>query len=368
MIGREYDAYQTLDYGMNRQSIEALSENLTADYPGLAQISQNGCTTCQYDMFISNQGGVGIQIVQVYINTTVAGAEGCASPPPTGNIGPCVLSPGSSLNSPEDFTFNENDAYLNSGEFNHTVRFWLPLSLPNSGVQGPSSPANTIWIVTARGRVFIFQFPFAANPLSIPGFTPNLVRGDTKVAWYGLMGSSQTSCHAETPEQRTGPSGVGPLYFVNPWIDPQIIQTAAKKNGPSEFIYVYVRLNNTSGGPLTLGEGTMILEDANSGNNQKLYFAGGPYVGMYYPVDATTLTGNATVDALRPGVPGRNGTFIALFQLATYDQSLFSNTPPAGTLFVGSVAINNQMKDSSYSTFLAFTDGIYARPCTVYTP
>lgn len=371
VIGKEYDVYQNVSDAMNQKNIERLSENLTAVYPGLIQISPNGCTSCLYDMLVSNQAGVGIQIVQLYINTTVAETQGCTLPPPAGNMGPCVLNPAPSPNLPENFAFNQNDAYINTGEFNHTVHFWLPYSLPNSGVQGPSSPANTIWIVTARGRIFTFQFPFAANPLAIPGFTPNLVRGNTKIAWYGPSGSSQISCHTETPENRLGPSGVGTLYFVNPWTESQIIQSAAKKNYPSEFIYVYVRLNNTSGGSLTLGEGTIILEDANSGSNQKLYFAGGPYVGMFYPVNSTALTGNATVDPLKPGVPtGRNGTFIALFQLSTYDQSLFSGggVVPDGTVFVGSVAINNQATGSTYSTFLAFTDGIYVRPCTSYSP
>jgi len=370
MIGKQYDTYQGLNYGMNQEDINRFSENLTAVYPGLIQISPSPCTTCQYDMLVSNQGGMAIQIVQLYINTTFAGTAGCTFAPPIGNIGQCILNPVPPSNSPANFMFSQNDAYINAGEFNHTVGFWLPFSLPNSGLQGPSSPANTVWIVTARGRVFTFQFPFAANALAIPGFTPNLIRGNSKIAWYGSAGTSQTSCHSESSEVRSVPGSVGNLYFLNPWTDPSIIEAAAKKSSPSEFIYVYVRLNNTSGGPLTVSQGTIILENADSGSNQKMYFAGGPYVGAYYPVTSTILTpGTVTIDPLNPGATGgKNGTFIALFQLTTYDQSLFSGVVPAGSIFVGTVAINNQAEDSTYSTLLAFTDGIYARPCTTYSP
>ncbi len=375
LIGRQYDIYENLNYGMNQQNIDRLSENLTAVYPGLIQISPSLCTVCQYDMLLSNQGGVAIQIVQVYINTTIGGAAGCTFAPPTGNIGPCALGPAPLANLPANFRFSQSDSYLNAGEFNHTVRFWLPFNLPNSGLQGPSSPANTLWIVTSRGRIFNFQFPFAANPLAIPGFVPNLIRGDTKIAWCTSsncslpVDSSQSStCHAEAPEPRSGPSSVGTLYFVNPWVDPTIIQNAAASS-PSELIYVYVRLNNTSGGTLQVSHGTIILEAADSGSNSKMYFIGGPYVGAYYPVTSPTLSATATIDPLNPNAAsGMNGTFIALFQLATYDQSLSSGGVPNGAIFVGSIAINNAAPGIGYSSLLGFTAGLYARPCATFTP
>ena len=371
VVGSEYDSYETQNSKMNQQSIDRLSENITAVYPGIILTSSEGCTSCEYDMVLSNQGGVAVQITQIYINSTVPGSAGCTFAPPTGNIGPCVLNPTSS-NPPGNFQFNKNDAYLNSGELNHTVRFSLPFTLPNEGLQGPSSPANTIWIVTARGRVFMFQYPFAANPLAIPGFTPNLIRGDAKIAWCqsgncaGAGGSSQLSCHSEPYEVRSGPPAVGNLYFVNPWIDPTIMEGAA---GGSELIYVYVRLNNTSGGQLTLSQGTIILEAADAGSNAKMYFAGGPYLGVYYPVTSTSLTtGTATIDPLTPGAPGdKNGTFIALFQLATYDHSM-KNSIPNGAIFTGTIAVNNQAEDNTYSTLLAFTEGVYVRPCNTYSP
>ena len=365
VVGQQNDRYVNMFYEMSQKDIDRFSENITAVYPGLKETVSTPC--CQYNMSLSNLGGVGIQIAQIYINTTVAGSSGCTP----SNNGPCVLSP--SLTG-ANYTFRTSDSFLNPGEFNHMVRFWLPFSLPNAGVQGPLSPANSISIVTTRGRVFTFQWPFAANPLIIPGFTPNLVRGFTKIAWKGPPDSGPAAgCHAEGTEQRQGPGSTGTLYFVTPWLDPSVVKDAAKPSNPSETIYVYTRLNNTTGIPLSLNSGTIILETADAGSNGKIFFMGGSYIGVYYPVSSTILNPSETIDVLKIGVPGRNGTFIAVFKLTSFDQTLFSGSGGVpkggkpGAIFLGTAALNNQAEDSTYTGMIAFIDGIYIRPCDGYT-
>lgn len=366
LVGQQYDAYQNIAYRMFQKDIDRFSENLTAVSPGVLQISPSGCTQCEYDMFVSNQGGVAVQIFELYVNSTVAGT-GCTYPPPATNIGPCVLTPSRSK---ANFAFNSNDAFVNAGEFNHTVRFWLPFSLPNPG---PATPANTLWLTTGRGRVFSFQWPMSANPLAVPGFVPNLVRGSTKLAWTGSGGSPPVSngagCHAEGYETRPGPGNPDSLYFVNPWLDESVIFYSAKSN-PTETIYVYIRVNNTLGTQFRVNAGTIILETADAGANAKIYFAGGPYVGVYYPVDLSSpLTKNALIDPLNPGTTGKNGTFIAVFQLINYDHSLATaGAAPAGSIFLGTAGLNNQAQDGSYTSMTVFTDGMYVRPCGGYAP
>ena len=194
VISQQYDAYQNISGKMSQKDIDRLSENVTALYPGLALVSSGTCTLCQYDLFLSNLGGVGAQIVEIYINSTL-GSAGCT----VQNVnvkGACILHPSQTAS---NFVFNVNDGYLNAGEFNHTVRFWLPFLLPNPGV-GAAIPANTIWFGTTRGRVFTFQWPFPANPLALPGFSPNIIRGDTKIAYVGSQNgfNSQLKAQART--------------------------------------------------------------------------------------------------------------------------------------------------------------------------
>jgi hypothetical protein len=378
VIDQQYDSYQNTFYNMSQNSVDRNSENVTAVYPGVKQITAAPCSLCEYDLILSNDGGVGVQLVQIYINTTLSGSGACT----ISNGGPCVLKPSSTQAS---FTFDSNTAFLNAGELNHTVHFWLPFSLPNEGLQGPASPANTFWMATSRGRIFSFQWPFAMNPLSIPGFTPNLIRGFTKISWAGSKadpGVPQTSddsgsvppysyCSGalKNRDMRIGPDGTTQLYFVNPWVDPSIIEYAAKPQNPLQTIYLYARMNNTSGGDLSLTAGTVILETSDSGANNKIYFIGGPYLGAYYPVTSKTLTKNAVIDPMNSSKPPEhNGTFIALFELTNYDQTLFSQIPPGGAIFLGTASMNNRIQGGGYTSMIAFLDGIYVRPCSGFNP
>ena len=300
LVSQQYDLYQGTADKMSQKNVDALSENMTALYPGMTQVDCGSCTLSQYDLFMSNLGGVGIQIAEIYIDSTLGGTTGCTIQN-SNATGPCVLKPSQT---PAAFVFNTNDAYLNAGEFNHTVRFWLPFTLPDQGLQGPSTPATTIWIATTRGRVFTFLWPFAANPLAIPGFTPNIIRGDTKIAYVGSTYNSKDAstnsldCHKEGYQPAgsglPGPGAPYPstFYFVNPWVVHDLLQKASKGNGADRITDLYAFLNNTTGKTLKLVSGSVILQSATSGPNAKEYFIGGTYL-----VNVTQPT-----PQLRPGL------------------------------------------------------------------
>jgi hypothetical protein len=410
VVSQQYDTYQNTADKMSQKDIDRFSENLTAIYPGLRgpmdpylpPLSDCVSNMCQYDLFLSNLGGVAIQIAQIYINSTEYGAPYSGCDIPNSNVaGPCLFTGSQTVAS---YRFNTNDNYLNAGEFNHTVRIWLPSTvvLPNPG---PSNPANTIWIVTTRGRTFSFQWPFAANPVAVPGFTPNLIRGNTKVAYWSSTGSNKYyysqyespdgvtppdtsnggTCHMEGYQPIHGQYLPGPLpagttgrhgetlpsrfYFVNPWVIPDIVHKAAKSgnlDGLSfdQSIFVYARLNNTSNNALTITAGNVILETAFSDSNMKVYFLGGYFIGAIYPVTSATFSKSATIAPIsKPGPGDDNGTFIAIFELDAYDQALWSAAPPDGLMFMGTGALNNQARDGTYTSMMFFMDGIYIRSC-----
>ena len=115
------------------------------------------------------------------------------------------------------FTFNSYDSYLNPGEMNHIVHLWLPQSIVLPNV--PFTPGNSVWIVTTRGRVFSFQWPFPAVGEGLPGkgTPPTIFSGSMKVAYTGSPDSSTDTYHKEG--RKVLPAGGGThLYFVNPWI------------------------------------------------------------------------------------------------------------------------------------------------------
>ncbi len=147
---------------MSQKDIDRLSENVTALYPGLALVSSGTCTLCQYDLFLSNLGGVGAQIVEIYINSTL-GSAGCT----VQNVnvkGACILHPSQTAS---NFVFNVNDGYLNAGEFNHTVRFWLPFLLPNPGV-GAATPPTRSGLEQLGGGSLRFSGPSQRTHLLYP--------------------------------------------------------------------------------------------------------------------------------------------------------------------------------------------------------
>ena len=153
-VSQQYDQYQQSVNKMAQYDSQRLSEYLVFNSPGLTILTSDavpgwgsGCTTTYncYNMTVSNLGGVGVQIVRIYINST---GSGCTSL--------CVLNPTSSITS---YAFNQANSFLNPGEVNH----WLVLALPSAVAlpnPNPAVPQNTILVATTRGNVFSFQWPF----------------------------------------------------------------------------------------------------------------------------------------------------------------------------------------------------------------
>ena len=69
-ISQQYDTYQSTVETMNRNDIDAFSENLVPTYPGLDLGNQtNGIVT--YVLYVSNYAAIGTQITRIYINSTM---------------------------------------------------------------------------------------------------------------------------------------------------------------------------------------------------------------------------------------------------------------------------------------------------------
>jgi hypothetical protein len=345
VVSQQYDAYQNTVKAMSRMDIDRLSENVTAINPGLAGSSAvTGCgSSCnQYNMSLSNVGGVGVQIVRVYINST---GSGC-----TQAVGYCILG-ASSASSPAAYTFKISEGFLNAGEFNHTVRLWLPstITLPNPNLV----PSNTIWIVTARGRVFTFQWPFPpVGPAGGQGTNPTIQTGLMKIAYNSTNYNSATdSCHnLEKSKETWSVGGSKTLTFVNPWISNNALSDVMSQSPPA--LFVYANTINSFDYSITINWGNIILILADSSPNQKQFFIGGPLAGIVYPITPApgTFTPAGNYVTIKPG-----DQFIMIFRMTRY--SGWS----AGQSFSGTATVNNQKMDSNFRAFSIYLDGLYVR-------
>ena len=90
-VSQQYDQYQQSVINMGQYDSQRLSEKLVFNSPGLTVLTSasvtgwgSGCTTTYncYGMTVSNLGGVGVQIVRIYINSTGPGRVAVSSPPP----------------------------------------------------------------------------------------------------------------------------------------------------------------------------------------------------------------------------------------------------------------------------------------------
>lgn len=368
VVTQQYDVYQNIAEVMSQKDIDRISENVTAIYPGLsANYTVNGCgSKCTaYNMTLGNVGGVGLQIVRVYINSTQP-SSGC-----TIAVGLCVINPTNST-TPTAYAFNMKEAYLNPGEMNHTVHLWLPgaIVLPNLQYQ----PRNTVWIVTSRGRVFTFQWPFPpVGAAGGSGSNPTIQTGTMKIAYNSATynsvneGSGGSYCHSPAEvEPWSGPGGT--LYFVKPWITSTILANVVAGNPTSGNLWVSVHTINSLNYSVTINWGNINLQVASSGPNSKEYYLGGPLSGVVYPV--TPAPGKFTAAGTNPPVTVPSGKeFIMIFQI------LRSDIPPGGLSLSGTATMNNANpptttttsgdkngpNGSGYRAFAVYCDGLYVR-------
>jgi len=326
-VSQEFFQYQQIAANMaqyrNQQQVE---EELVINSPGMIfNPAWNGCGGCNmYNISLSNSGSIGIQIVQIYINSTGPAGTGC-------NPKVCILSPSSSTTS---YGFSQAQSFINPGEsspvgstltFQHYLLFYLPssLTLPNPT---PAFPENTVALVTARGSVFSFQWPF--QPQTFGQSQSAFSSGNMKIAYVGSSGfdsknepgpvasnsggvnegSGTGYCHKETTpqlgENYPTPTGYaeeltglesgstvfgdsGVLWFVNPWVTTSYSGSGTCKdvmcsaaNGQTTM-YIYVVVANSGNTAYTPSAGTIDLTWYGS-NHIDGYLIGIYYEGGFY--------------------------------------------------------------------------------------
>jgi len=123
LITQQYDQYQQTASNMAQYRNQQLSEDLVATSPGLAVVNStiSGWSTSSftcgtrtgtteyncYDMSLSNLGGVGVQIMRIYINSTGPVGSGCSYP----NQQPCILNPTITI---APYAFDQANQFINT--------------------------------------------------------------------------------------------------------------------------------------------------------------------------------------------------------------------------------------------------------------
>jgi len=380
-VSQQYSQFQQTVNKMDQYKDQEQSESIVANSPGLTLLTSatvpgwgNGCTTTYncYNATISNLGGVGIQIVRIYVTSTGSAGSGCSSPNPT----PCILNPTSAIAA---YAFNQAEQFLNAGEVNHAVIFALPssVSLPYA-----SPPPNTIAFATSRGNVFSFQWPFQ---IQIGGQSQSAFSaGIVKVAYQSSSGGYDSKnepgpvaagskgtvsagyCHSEPAqpypagasyaEELTGVSYAnvgdsGVLWFVNPWVTQTIIGTAA--NGPTgntTTLYLGVNITNTGNTAYGVAGGTLDLTWYGSNHID------GTLIGVYYgsPAKFYSISSPQSIPQTK--------SFLAIFRVTTLELSTGSTWPPPNhesVMFWGSASLTDSAKDSTFVGGVSLSSGLW---------
>ena len=389
-ISQQYDQYQQTVNQIEQYESRQFSEKLVFNSPSMTMITSpsiagwgSGCTTtfnC-YNVSISNLGGVGVQIMRIYINST---GSGCIYNPPHNYEQPCILNPSGAIAS---YAFNQANQFLNPGEVNHGVVLALPsnttggtlnVRLPNPT---PAFPENSIVIATGRGNVFSFQWPVQ---LMFYGQTISAFSsGVMKVAYVGYNGGYSSSkegagsnyyCHTEQGMTLTGISGVmgkgvgvsgNSLTFVNPWITTTILNSVANDNRTSGKItsvytqmYVLDYVTNTGQLSYVPTAGTIGLAWYSASHLD------GPLIGLYYKGTFYSISNPSALTALsNAGGIAAGTTYYAIYEITIHyiSGSVGSNS----VMFWGDVSITNGAntsgEDQTYFGGTLLLDGLWIR-------
>ncbi len=355
---QQFDTYQSTVDSMSQLDINRNAEKIQPVYPGLkGGFQASGCSTCnQYNMSLANIGNIAVQLARIYINST-AQPPGC-TPTNTKIKSLCILTPQSS---PTPFGFDSYDSYINPGETNHIVRLWLPqtVTLPNVTL----TPSNSIWIVTNRGRVFSFNWPFPPAGQGVPGAgsPPTIYAGVMAVAYNGTDNSASDACHTEKGTTLPAGGASTTLHYVNPWITSTVMSDLA---AGSTDLYVAVYSSNSLSVPVTFSWGGMVILTADAASSSKPWYIGGPYVGIVYNQSGVRhFAARGTNVAINPG-----NDYYLIFQITQQNLSPKTPTPP-GDSFSGTAAMNNGYgasgEDASFRQIDVFLNGLYVRTgCT----
>jgi hypothetical protein len=269
---------------------------------------------------------------------------------------------------------------VNPGEANHVVILYLPSAigqLPNP--PSPAFPENTIFIVTSRGNVFAFQWPF--QPLiggqSLSAFSfgvakiayqPSGSSGgyDSIHDYSGASGhTAGTYCHNEPlgtypapsnyAEQLTVPGAKdsGVLTFVDPWITQQIFDASDTLGDytQSTWLYIYADIVNTGNTAYTISSGSIDL--TYSGSNH----LDASLLGIYYDGNFYATTSGQSV---QPGT-----SYYAIFKITTLTLGVNGGTwPPSNgqsAMFWGSASLTDNAEDQTYFAGTILLSGLWVR-------
>ena len=404
-VSQQYDQYQQAVNQMAHYQDQGRSENLVVAYPGLRIVTStsiagwgSGCTTTYncYNLTISNSGGVGVQIMRIYINSTYSG---CIYNPSINLYEqPCILNPTSTI---ANYAFNQANQFLNPGEANHFVLLALPhtVLLPSLYYS-----QNTIFVVTSRGNVFSFQWPLPIEifggqsqsafstgtikvayqdvstvgtalctpPSNVTQAAPSAGSGcDSSKDYYSASGDTWPSapyCHNEFEkayvaptnyaEKLTFPTGVvkgTTLYFVNPWITLEILEDArtdVSGSPPKTQIYLYINITNVGSTPYTVAGGTLDLTFSGSTHIT------GNLIGIYYNATGTPpFWYPATPTQTQTVAVGKS--FYAIFKITLITLDL-SNLIQS-SMFWGSLSLTNNIEGTGFVGGVGLSSGFWIR-------
>jgi len=246
-----------------------------------------------------------------------------------------------------------------------------------------------IQIVTSRGNVFSFQWPFQ---IQIGGQSQSAFSvGIVKVAYQGTSpgydsknepgpvaggsgGKTSTGyCHSEPSqaypagasysEELTGVNYAGVedsdvLWFVNPWVTQTILGTAA--NGPTgntTTLYLAVNITNTGTTNYDVAGGSLDLTWFGSNHID------GSLIGIYY--NASKTTGPKFYPISTPQLVAPTTSFQAIFRVTTFELDTGSggDWPPANdasVMFWGSASLTDNTKDSTFVGGVSLSSGLWA--------
>ncbi|MGA2972698.1 MAG: hypothetical protein ABSE39_08775 [Candidatus Bathyarchaeia archaeon] len=378
-VWQQYDQYQQTVNRMAQYRNQKSSEYLVINSPGLTPVTSSavsgwgsGCTTTYncYNTTISNLGTVGVQIVRIYINTTRPSGSGCSYSSSYPNLPPCILNPTSTI---APYAFNQANAFINAGEANHALILALP-----SGVilpyPDPGFPENAILLVTSRGNMFTFQWPF--QPQVFGQSQSAFSMGIVKVAYQQITSSGFDSsiepaaggsggtgyCHTESSlpypagpgyaEKLTGLSGLqsgSTLWFVNPWItggnSRAIMNTAVSKYTQVYFYVIVVNVGNTAYTPTA---GTIDLTWYGSNHID------GSLLGVYYN---NNFYPTSNMISIPPGM-----SYYAIYKISIFEMG----SPPTSSLMLwGAASITNGLgsnyEDQNFYAGTILLSGLWIR-------
>jgi len=284
LISQQYDRYQTILDSMSQQDVDRLSENLNFPYPGLSNSNSSAeCSSCiQYNMIVSNLSGVGTQVARIYITQPNSAAY------------PLIVLNPSSTASP--YTFSSGSSFINPGEASHQVIFWLPGVNPNITLVSSYPEANTISVVTTRGREFSFQWPFPPAGAAVPtGSTVDM--GPFRISIDPNMITYTTTS--------PGPTSPGPAGCANMDPSPTPCLAGGLYNPfPAKGIVFYVKLYNLGGSNIILEDKSALIAHqypATAAGNPFPFYVGQPmsqscynayFAASYFDGSWTNIQGN----------------------------------------------------------------------------